>query len=86
MTLKSTHIRFDAMGAAEAKLGRRVQQVSVWGMRDGPNANNCYQYIWPHLEKWLAEGSSSASINFGALKSDDIDRKAPVSKHNRTIT
>jgi hypothetical protein len=29
-------------------------KVSVWGMRDGTNANNCYSVIWPFLEAWLA--------------------------------
>ena len=41
--------RFEAMGDA-------VSQVSVWGMRDGTNENNCYHVIWPFLEAWLAGG------------------------------
>ena len=46
--------RFEAMSSSSKKLGINVGQVSVWGMRDGTNNNNCYHVIWPYLKKWLA--------------------------------
>ena len=42
------------MAASGKRLGVEPQQVSVWGMRDGTNDNNCYSVIWPFLEKWLS--------------------------------